>query len=321
MSIMAEAFFCALLLLLHYERTPFRKYGIMLIRSVMRAQMALEELRAEEARMQWYRSLQDFQEMDTASQNLREATRDLQQETLIFYESIQEMRKELGPTLGKVVEGLVSLFPSKIDARALPGSSAPCIRLTILATTRDPSRSVSSSINDMPAPLLSSDGVAAATTTADQVVPPPGGIRSRKEDLSEVKQEEGVARLASASAAAATAAARPFPIVEEPLNDNDEEVPHFEMQLDVLSEANEVPGGGVQAPPAVVEENADEDVMEELFQDRCLNREEALSELSSEDSNKDDENQEEQIRLGFAHREDGDGSNMDVDWDVNDVVQ
>uniref|UniRef100_A0A0G4HRL9 Uncharacterized protein n=1 Tax=Chromera velia CCMP2878 TaxID=1169474 RepID=A0A0G4HRL9_9ALVE len=118
-------------------------------------------------------------------------------------------------------------------------------------------------------------------------------VIKKEEDLPEVKQEKGVARLPSASAAAAAAAAKPSPIVEEPLDNDDEEVPHFEMHVDVLLEANEATETGVQHPPAVVEENTDEDVMKELFQDRHLDREEAMSALSSENSN-DSENDEDQ---------------------------
>uniref|UniRef100_A0A0G4I097 Uncharacterized protein n=1 Tax=Chromera velia CCMP2878 TaxID=1169474 RepID=A0A0G4I097_9ALVE len=135
-------------------------------------------------------------------------------------------------------------------------------------------------------------------------------VIKKEEDLPGVKQEEGVAQLPSTSAAAAAAAVGPSPMVEEPFNDDDEEAPHFGVQVEVLSESNEEPVEDVQAPLADTGEDNEIDVIEKLFRDQQLDREEAMRVRSSGNSGSD---RDEQIQLMLGYHEDDENSDMDFE--------
>uniref|UniRef100_A0A0G4GE00 Uncharacterized protein n=1 Tax=Chromera velia CCMP2878 TaxID=1169474 RepID=A0A0G4GE00_9ALVE len=135
-------------------------------------------------------------------------------------------------------------------------------------------------------------------------------VIKKEEDLPEVKQKKGVARLFSTSAAAATTAVGPSPMVEEPFDDDDKEAPHFRVQVEVLSESNEEPVEDVQAPLADTGEDNEVDVMEELFRDQQLDGEEAMRVRSSRNPGSDGNKQ---IQLMLGHHKDDENSDIDLE--------
>uniref|UniRef100_A0A0G4HN35 Uncharacterized protein n=1 Tax=Chromera velia CCMP2878 TaxID=1169474 RepID=A0A0G4HN35_9ALVE len=115
MSDLLEVLLRAVLLLQRYGRVAFRRSGVALVRSVVRAEQAFLRVREEEANLPHIDALPEFEDLERALSALRHATSDLRVETQTFHLSVEEERKELKTKLGEVALGPVSDFPCTVD--------------------------------------------------------------------------------------------------------------------------------------------------------------------------------------------------------------